>query len=54
LGLAPHAIQIEFCHISGKVNVVANCLTGQYEDLSAEATFKRLEPFIDTYGFWIR
>jgi hypothetical protein len=29
-------------HISGKANVLANCLSRQYEDLSGEATFPRL------------
>jgi hypothetical protein len=35
--LAPFKFKVG--HISGKANVVADCLTRQYEDLSAEATF---------------
>lgn len=30
------------CHLSGKTNVLANCLTRQYEDISADATFTGL------------
>jgi hypothetical protein len=31
--------KFKICHVSGKTNVVADCFTRQYEDLSAEDTF---------------
>jgi hypothetical protein len=40
LRLAPFKFKV--CHISGKTNVVADCLTSQYEDLAAESTFSGL------------
>ena len=40
LRLAPFKFKV--CHISGKTNVVADCLTRQYEDLAAESTFSGL------------
>jgi hypothetical protein len=42
LRLAPFKFKV--CHISGKTNIVADCLTRQYEDLSAEALFSGLVP----------
>jgi hypothetical protein len=40
LRLAPFKFQV--CHVSGKTNVVADCLTRQYEYLPADATFRNL------------
>jgi hypothetical protein len=40
LRLAPFKFNI--CHISGKTNVLVDCLTRQYEDLSADSTIMGL------------
>jgi hypothetical protein len=40
LRLAPFKFKV--CHVSGKSNVVANCLTRQYDNPSADATFAGL------------
>jgi hypothetical protein len=34
--------EFKVCRVSGKNNAVAGCLTRQYEDLSADATFTEL------------